>query len=126
MMSAIPPSLHRWFQVHGIIDLILGVPLLLFPQVVLGLLGLPAMEAVTARLVGAALLGIGGASLYCRRKGKESYSVLLKLKIIWSGSALLGLFLSLLGGASTRLGIAVIIFALFFTVWVYYQVRLSR
>ena len=79
-----PASLRTWFRVHCAIDLVAALPLLLFPQRILGLLGWTAIDPVATRLCGAALLGIGGASVLVDRHGLAGYRALLGLKVIWS------------------------------------------
>jgi len=87
----------------------------------LNLLGFALVEPITARLVGAALLGIGGSSLITQCAGKESFKSLLTLKIIWSLGAIIGLLLSIyekVAPPSTWLFLG--LFGLFLGVWVYY------
>ena len=112
-------SLRKWFVFHGVVDFIFGIPLLLFPSWILSLFHVFPEEFVMARLVGAALLGIGGASLFC--EAQESFSSFLNLKIIWSLSALVALGISLFLGASLRLWIIFGIFLGFSFIWVYFK-----
>ncbi len=125
---SLPSSLRRWFVIHFALDVLFGLPLLFFPQLILGLFGFSAVESVTARLVGAALLAIGGISLLARREGKEVYGALLKIKLLWSGSAVVGLLLSLVEGAPRSVWLFLGIFVFFFLLWGYYlrKVRNSR
>ena len=119
-MKKVPKSLQTWFIIHFIVDYLFGLPLLITPIWTLQLFGFTVVEPVTARLVGAALLGIGGASLYAHKKGYESYKSLLMLKILWSGGAIFGLLLSLWQSAPVSVWLFVVIFALFSGVWIYY------
>ena len=126
-MPSVPYSLRVWFVIHFIVDVIFAIPLLFFPVFTLNLLGFPLVEPVTARLVGAALLGIGGASLITQCAGKESFRSLLTLKIIWSLGAITGLLLSIyerVAPGSTWLFLG--LFALFSGVWIYYYKKLER
>ena len=113
-----PQSLRTWFFIHFIIDIIFAIPLLFFPEATLGLFGLKTLETVTPRLVGAALIGIGGASYFTKKK---DYSIMLTLKILWSLSAILGLLLALYHGAPNLIWIIVLLFAIFSGVWIYYK-----
>lgn len=119
-MKKIPKSLKTWFIIHFIVDLIFAIPLLFFPEWILGIFGLPIIQTVMARLVGAALIGIGGVSFWIRNEGVEVYKALLKLKLLWSSSAILGIGLSLFAGESQLLWIVLIIFAAFFGLWGWY------
>lgn len=120
-----PSSLRRWFVIHFVLDVLFGLPLLFFPQLILGLFGFSAVESVTARLVGAALLAIGGISLLARKEGKEVYGTLLKMKLLWSGSAMVGLLLSLVEGAPRSVWLFLGIFVFFFLLWGYYLREIS-
>jgi hypothetical protein len=120
----IPASLRRWFVVHAIVDYLAGIPLLLFPEQVLGLVGWPTIDVLAARLVGAALLGIGGVSFIARAAGRESYRNLLALKILWSGAAMIGILLSMRAGYPAAGWAVLALFAIFASAWWYYYVRL--
>ena len=74
---------------------------------------------VLARLVGAALLGIGITSLLTRTK--EQFELMLMLKIIWSASAIVGFVWSLAEGAAVAMWAVMITFIFFLGLWSYYQ-----
>ncbi len=121
MRNPVPNSLRTWFILHGIIDLLFALPLMIIPAQFLALFGFTAITPILARLVGAALIGIGGASLLEYNKGKEGYNSMLTLKILWSISALVGLIVSIAEGEASSLWIIVFIFAIFCGVWTYYK-----
>jgi cation transport ATPase len=121
-MAKIPKSLKIWFLIHFIVDFIFAIPLILFPSWILGLFGLEA-ELIFTRLVGAALLGIGGTSFLMRNKSKESYNTMLNLKLIWSVSAILALILSIFTGAPKTIYIILGIFIIFSAIWIYYKIK---
>lgn len=123
-MTSPPKSLRFWFKVHFAADMIFGLPLLFFPQKTLGFFNFQSELDLTARLVGAALIGIGGVSLLANDKGMESYQTLLSLKIIWSQAALLAILLSILNGAPKEAWIFFIIFAAFSALWITYKIKL--
>lgn len=126
MASKVPESLKRWFLVHFWIDYIFGLPLLFFPGFVLNIFGLGTSETIMARLVGAALLGIGGISLAAKEKSKENYESLLLMKIIWSISAIIGLSLSAILDFELKVIPILSIFVLFSIVWIYYYNSLRK
>lgn len=119
-------SLRAWFIAHFLVDLLFGIPLLLVPAWFLRLFGWTVIDPLTARLVGAALLGVGGVSFWQRNAGYESYESLLRLKIIWSLSALFGIVLSIYEGGPRFTWVILAIFAAFSIVWVYYYQRLQK
>ena len=122
---AIPKSLQRWFIIHFVVDVIFAIPLIFSPIWILGLFGLPASESVMARLVGAALIGIGGASFFSYKRTKESYDILLTLKLLWSSTAVLALVLAVFSGAPSTIWLIILIFVIFFFIWLYYKNRIN-
>jgi hypothetical protein len=121
MADQVPASLRTWFLAHFIIDVLFGIPLLLLPTMTLVLFDFPTTNSVFARLVGAALLGIGGASLSMRHAGHETYRAMLDLKVIWSLSAIVAISLTLSEGAPIAMWGFLLIFVVFSTSWIYYR-----
>ena len=119
----VPKSLKRWFKIHLIVDLIFGLPLFFKPRWFLALFGLQA-EPFTARILGAAIIGIG-ASVYYLTTDLEGYKLALKRKILWSSAAIIGILITLLEGESSIGWILLVIFALFLAVWTYYKKQLG-
>src|SRR5437764_498446 len=95
----IPASLRTWFVVHFAVDVAAALPLLFAPTQVLGLLGWTCVDPVATRLCGAALLGIGIASLTTHRHGACAYRAMLSLKVVWSLAAIFALLAGIAGGA---------------------------
>ena len=122
----IPKSLRYWFFAHFVIDIIFGIPLILFPTWTLNLFGFEAANLLLARLVGAALVAIGGTSLMIYKKDKSAYIPMLQLKLLWSGTAIVAIILSLNEGDMTAKYVILAIFASFFMVWFYYFKQLSK
>ena len=123
----IPKSLRTWFVIHFILDVTFALPLLLLPRLFLGLLGWTVIDPIAARIVGAALMGIGIESYLGRNAGIEAYRGMLNLKVIWSSSVVFGLLLTLLteGGPVMAWGF-VAIFGAFCCVWSYYRIQIGR
>ncbi|MBD3248405.1 hypothetical protein GF382_03925 [Candidatus Falkowbacteria bacterium] len=122
----IPRSLKIWFSIHFVIDIILALPLFFFPQEAMAFFGFTVIDKYMARLVAAALAGIGGVSLLSKEKGVESYLSLLNLKIIWSIAAIFGIALTMAQEKRPVSGwIFGLIFMIFFFVWSYYRSKLS-
>lgn len=121
----VPSSLRVWFVVHFWADIVFAVPLLVAPVWFLGLLGWSCVDPISARLVGAALVGIGVESLLGRNKGVESFRTMLTLKVLWSGTATLGILVSQLeGGPPFGWGFFGI-FLGFNILWTIWRVRLG-
>jgi len=125
-MKNVPNSLRYWFLLHFALDIIVAVPLIVMPVAVLQFVGLPGEGVLTARLIGAALIGIGGASLLENKMGKEGYNVMLTLKILWSVAAQVVLLLSIYDGAPSAVWGIFTIFFVFSIVWIRYKFVLNR
>ena len=122
----IPQGLKTWFVIHFVVDMLFGIPLLFFPHWALGLFGWEHIDPVTSRLVGAALLGIGGESLLGRNSQRETFQALLNLKIIWAAGAILGIGLGIKDGASPIVWGVLGIFVIFLVIWIYYRIQLKE
>ena len=125
-MEMIPRGLKAWFVLHFIVDILFAIPLILFPDLVMSLFDITSYDLLTPRLVGAALVGIGGVSFVIRNEGRIVYNALLSLKILWSFAAMLGVAIYLLEGGSKMSSILFAIFFVFAGVWNYYKVILNR
>ncbi len=123
--NGVPKSLRRWFVLHFWADIVFAIPLIFFPVWFLELLGWASIDPVTARLVGAALVGIGVESLLGRNGSIESFRTMLRLKSLWSFAATVGLVMSLIGGAPKVTWAILAIFAGFFVVWFSNLLRLD-
>ncbi len=121
---AVPVSLRRWFVFHFVADIMFAVPLLLAPAAFLRALGWAEVDPVTARMVGAALAGIGVESYLCRNDGIETFRSMLRLKCIWSGAAVVGLASSIAQGAPRLAWVVLAIFVAFGALWNTYRLRL--
>jgi hypothetical protein len=100
-MNSVPPTLRTWFVIHFIADMLFGIPLLLFPEIIMPLLAWNTVDPIASRVVGAALMGIGIESWLGRNANIDVYRAMLNLKVIWSSSAIIGIGLGLWqGGAS--------------------------
>lgn len=121
----VPQSLRIWFVVHFIADMLFALPLLFLPRAFLGSLGWTTYDPLTARLVGAALMGIGLESLLGRNASAETFRAMLNLKIIWSSSAIFAISAALFEGAPATGWVFLVIFVVFCVTWVTYRVRLG-
>src|SRR5262245_39585917 len=122
----VPRSLRLWFLVHAVIDLVAALPLLAAPVTVLGWLGWTCVDPVAPRLVGAALLGIGGESFFMRDAGVEAYRAMLGLKVIWSLAACVALLAGIGAGAPPAAWAFLGIFVIFAGVWVHHAIRFRQ
>lgn len=119
--------LRKWFVLHFIIDVFVAIPLLIAPGYVLSLVGLEWGSVVLARIIAAALMGIGIESYLGRNADKKGYLGMLRLKIIWSGTVILGLVMSLLNKEVDWISVRLLmgVFGFFNIVWVYWYIKLK-
>jgi len=123
----VPKSLRAWFVIHFVADYLFAIPLLIAPTWMLTLFGWQSIDPFTARLVGAALIGIGGASLTERNASAESFRSMLNLKLLWASSAIIGMTVTMLGGGYPLIGWGIVaIFVAFLFVWLYYRLQLGK
>ena len=125
MNNKIPKNLRTWFIIHFFADMIFGIPLLFFPELLLPMLGWNAIDPISVRVVGAALMGIGIESWLGRDSSVEVYRAMLNLKVIWSSSAILGIGLGILNDGPAAGWLFLAIFVIFWFVWVYYWRKLT-
>ena len=124
--QAVPQALSTWFSIHFIVDMLFAIPMMLFPQQFLGWLGWQTVDPIATRLVAAALFGIGIESWLGRNASPDTFKNMLNLKIIWSLGAVLGIGISLLGGAQGSPLMGWLVFAVFLVfngVWVYWRIK---
>jgi len=124
--AAVPLALRRWFVVHFVVDLLVAVPLLVAPRPTLFLLGWREVDPAMSRVVAAALFAIGIQSLLVRNESRPVLLAMLKLKMVWSGFAILGILVSALQGAPPFAWLFLMVFAAFATVWWRYWLLLRR
>ncbi|MDP2788439.1 MAG: hypothetical protein Q8O46_00090 [bacterium] len=124
-MKQIPNSLRIWFIIHFVLDIVFAIPLLFFTEQFLQYLHFSTDNLIFARLVGAALIGIGGVSFVMHKEEAEVYRVMLILKLLWSGSAIFTIGISLIQGAPQVTWIFLVTFAVFFIVWSYYYRKIK-
>ena len=125
MDEPVPNGLRTWFVIHFVADVLVGIPLLFFPQVLLNLFGWKTYDPIMSRLVGAALMGIGVESLLGRNANADIFRAMLNLKVIWASSALIAIGLGISEGAAPTAWLFLGIFFVFWCVWVYYRLRLK-
>ena len=125
-MRSTPVQVRNWFKLHFALDMLFAVPLFFAPVSFLNFFGFESVEASLARLIAAALFAIGGMSLWMNQESYESFVVMLRLKLLWSGSATLGLVWGALEGGPGSLWLFASIFAAFYVVWQWWYMQLQK
>lgn len=127
--TQIPQSIKKWFVVHFIADTLFAVPLFIAPVFLLKILNWQIIDPLMARMVAAALFGIGIESLLCIKLGTDAFIAMLNLKIIWSFAAITGLIIGLIQGlfGSTVVGLVLLlIFTAFNILWIYWRLYFKK
>lgn len=122
----VPKSLRAWFVIHSIIDLIFAIPLIFFPIEFFRIWGIEILQPLLSQIIGAALVGIGGASYLSRNKNLEVFNEMLNLKILWSLTVILVVLFSLFNQIKLFILIILLIFILFSSVWIYYKFKVYK
>lgn len=116
----LPQGLRTWFVIHFGVDMLIGIPLLFFPDLIMPWFGWDQVDPITSRLVGAALIGIGGESLLSRNASVEVFKALLSLKIIWAVGAITAIGLGIMAGGPPLAWGFLAVFVIFLFNWLYY------
>lgn len=125
MDKKVPNGLRTWFVIHFVADILFAIPLLFFPQALLNIVGWGTYDPIMARLVGAALMGIGTESFLGRNADAHTYREMLNLKIIWASCALFAFGAGIAEGAAPIAWLLMGIFAVFWVAWVYYRIKIQ-
>ena len=126
--NSVSGKLRIWFVIHFIADILFAIPLFIAPELFLKTIGWVTVDPITARMVAAALFGIGIESLLCRNAGKDVFQSMLNLKIIWSMCAIIGLSIALASGLFSHIIIGTLLlttFVLFNILWVFWRIKIS-
>jgi len=127
MSETVPKSLKNWFIIHCVVDLFFAIPLFLFPETFVNLLQWEFFDPLTTRLVAAALFGIGIESYLSRNAGLDKYLGMLRLKIIWSSFAFIGILWSAIQAPNLSLIAYLLagVFLAFNFLWWYWYTKLK-
>lgn len=126
--NKVPKALQNWFVLHAVIDLLFAIPLMIAPIFTLELFGWQTVDVISARIVAAALFGIGIESYLGRNAVKEVFVGMLNLKIIWSLAVIIGVSWSLFQNAQGTPWMGWILVGIFFAfnlVWVYWRKKIG-
>ncbi len=120
----VPKSLRTWFVVHFVADYLFAIPMFVAPVWFLGLFGWECVDPIATRLVAAALFGIGGESLLGRNAEVETFRTMLRMKMLWSSTAVVGILVSMFQGAPPAGWVFFGIFVAFNGLWTWWFLKL--
>lgn len=116
-------------MIHFVLDVLVATPLMFTPAATLRLFGYKDISDVSillARIVAAALFGIGIESLLGRNSSLDAFKPMLNLKIIWSLSAIIGIVWSVSQTNNYNAIWALAAFVVFHLIWVYWRIRIGK
>ncbi|HEX3697218.1 MAG TPA: hypothetical protein VH374_17720 [Polyangia bacterium] len=122
----LPWSLRAWFVADFVVGVVVGLPVLVSPAYVLGHFGWTTIDPVAARLAAAALLAIGLQSFFGLNDGIETYRAMLRLKVIWSMAAVIGLLAAIADGGPPATWALLAVFLVYLGVWSHHAIRLKQ
>jgi hypothetical protein len=125
--SKIPQWIALALSVQGIILLMIGLPLIFIPLPVLIGAGWLQPDPLTARLLGSALVSLGGGSVMCTQANRKTVYQVLNFFLLFESLAVCSLFYSVLDYEQQRPAGAMVmagVFTLFSMVWAYARGRL--
>lgn len=122
----IPVALRRWFIAHFAINVVIGAPLLLFPELFLGLLRWQVIDQSSARFGAATLLAIGIQSFAVRDARAPVFRIMLQFKLLWSWIVIGALVLAIVDGGPDAVWPFLAIYIALSGVWFHYHVRLGQ
>jgi hypothetical protein len=118
--------LKATFLIQAILAILVGLPLLLAPGRMLGLIGWAPVEPLLDRLLGAAFLAMAWTSIYgFRAASRSQVSILVQMQAIFCGLGAVGFARHLLTGAyypSMVWGVFIVL-AIFTILWIWALVK---
>ena len=121
----VPTMLRKWLVFHFYFDYAVAIPIFIGAEQIPVFFPEYPLDTVALRIVAAALFGIGYSSLQASELDYPSMVKKLRWAVIWSGTAWLGILISLLNGGHPLNWPFFIVFILFNALWSYYAYKLG-
>ena len=121
----VPTMLRKWLVFHFYFDYAVAIPIFFgAEQIALYFPDYP-LDTVALRIVAAALFGIGFSSLQASSLDYDNMVKKLRWAVIWSGTAWIGVLISLVNDGHPLNWPVFFTFVLFNFLWTYYAVKLN-
>ena len=121
----VPTMLRKWLVFHFYFDYAVAIPIFFgAKQIALYFPEYP-LDTVALRIVAAALFGIGFSSLQASNLDYDNMVIKLRWAVIWSGTAWIGVLISLINGGHPLNWPVFFTFILFNFLWTYYAFKLG-
>jgi hypothetical protein len=120
-------GLRTVFLIHAVVGCVFGIPLFLAPGRLLKLVNWTRIDALTSRVLGAALLALAWTSFRSWRTNERPPVVILELEAVFTVLGSIGILRHLIAGPYPAIvWIIFLIFAAWAVVWVVFLLRQWR
>ncbi len=117
--------LRKWLVFHFYFDYAVAIPIFFGAEQIAVYFPDYPLDTVALRIVAAALFGIGFSSLQASSLDYDNMVKKLRWAVIWSGTAWIGVLISLVNDGHPLNWPVFFTFVLFNFLWTYYAVKLN-
>ena len=117
--------LRKWLVFHFYFDYAVAIPIFFGAEQIAVYFPDYPLDTVALRIVAAALFGIGFSSLQASSLDYDNMVKKLRWAVIWSGTAWIGVLISLINDGHPLNWPVFFTFVLFNFLWTYYAVKLN-
>ena len=117
--------LRKWLVFHFYFDYAVAIPIFFGAEQIAVYFPEYPLDTVALRIVAAALFGIGFSSLQASSLDYDNMIKKLRWAVIWSGTAWIGVLISLVNDGHPLNWPVFFTFVLFNFLWTYYAVKLN-
>jgi hypothetical protein len=121
----VPIMLRKWLVFHFYFDYAVAIPIFFGAEQIAIYFPEYPLDTVALRIVAAALFGIGFSSLQASSLDYDNMVKKLRWAVIWSGTAWIGVLISLVNDGHPLNWPVFFTFVLFNFLWTYYAVKLN-
>ena len=121
----VPIMLRKWLVFHFYFDYAVAIPIFFGAEQIALYFPEYPLDTVALRIVAAALFGIGFSSLQASSLDYDNMVKKLRWAVIWSGTAWIGVLISLVNDGHPLNWPVFFTFVSFNFLWTYYAVKLN-
>ena len=121
----VPTMLRKWLVFHFYFDYAVAIPIFFGAEQIALYFPEYPLDTVALRIVAAALFGIGFSSLQASNLDYDNMVIKLRWAVIWSGTAWIGVLISLVNEGHPLNWPVFFTFILFNFLWTYYALKLG-
>ena len=121
----VPTMLRKWLVFHFYFDYAVAIPIFFGAEQIALYFPEYPLDTVALRIVAAALFGIGFSSLQASNLDYDNMVIKLRWAVIWSGTAWIGVLISLINEGHPLNWPVFFTFILFNFLWTFYAFKLG-